>query len=260
MNATRIAAVMAISFLCLVSAAGAQQFNTSSDYGPYAAQQVPTVGLPSMRTGGYSLQEQTSPRPERPDTQEQSKPSWAAPAVETGRRTDAGAIRNEVDRKGTPAKPADTAPVQAVDVNTIPTGTVLEGLATVYDGQNLVVDGVAVRLDGAEAPALKQQCLTAKALVWPCGIKAATRLKDYVNGRKVRCIVQSQIGEGAAAICSGNAIADFAGSLVRDGLAVSNGHDKGRYVEAQNYARSIRAGMWIGSFEAPWTWRVANGQ
>jgi endonuclease YncB( thermonuclease family) len=137
---------------------------------------------------------------------------------------------------------------------------VIEGPATVYDGQNLIVEGVPLRLDGAEAPALSQQCMTRKSLVWNCGRRAYDRLAEIASGRKVRCVVTEPLGSGAAALCSTVGISDIGAAMIRDGWAISNGHDRGRYAAVQMIAKSNRIGMWVGPFEAPWTYRARYGQ
>lgn len=137
-------------------------------------------------------------------------------------------------------------------------GMIVTGKAKVYDGHSLLVDGVPVRLDGADAPGLLQTCQTTAGMAWRCGEQAYRRLKDLVEGRKIVCRVTAQIGTGAAAICSETTVGDVAKMMVAEGLAVPNGHDSGRYAGTANAARTARAGMWVGSFEAPWKWRAGR--
>lgn len=240
----------------------AQTFDTSPQYDAYAPEQrVPRVNLPKMRTDGTtlgpsSMERLGSPPSARTETQ------VATPATPS-RRTDAGALRKDentgskpsvsVEQTGVPPAPAD-------DQQKYPAGTVLEGVASVYDGQNIVLEGAPIRLEGAEAPALAQQCMTRKGLVWNCGGRAAERMRELVSSNKVRCVVTEPIGAGAAAICSVRGVSDIGATLISEGLAVSNGHDKGRYAMHQSMARSTSRGMWIGPFEAPWTWRSRYGQ
>lgn len=255
-RATTVLWIVALATAFTLPAA-AQDFVLTQNYDSYRPSSgLPSVGLPRQETMGYQLvKPQTEPRavasdvPERPQAGQQ-------------RRTDAGAIRNPDKAARQPQAPAE-APVSRLpsnDQTKYPQGTVLRGKATIYDGQNLVVAGVPIRLDGAEAPALAQTCLTNRALVWACGSRAAERLRDLVSARPVSCVVTEPLGQGAAAICSVTGISDLGRNMVSEGLAVSNGHDRGRYSSVQAQAKGFRRGVWIGSFEAPWKWRATNGQ
>mgnify|MGYP001057567523 FL=1 len=135
-------------------------------------------------------------------------------------------------------------------------GLIISGKAKAYDGHSLVVDGHAIRLDGADAPGLLQICRTTAGVAWRCGEDAYRRLASLVDGKTVSCRVEQQVGEGAAAVCSMPGIKDVADLMVREGLAVPNGHDRGRYAGSADSARQARIGLWVGPFEAPWTWRA----
>jgi Micrococcal nuclease (thermonuclease) homologs len=264
MRASRTAAAAAvIASLTGAGLAAAQGFDTSPQYQEYSPQQsLPRVNLPRPRpatafVGGSASTEATgSSRGARLETFPSARPE------QPSRRTDAGAIRKDETRQasGAAASERTGTPPPAPAETKYPAGTVLEGTASVYDGQNIVVEGAAVRFDGAEAPGLAQQCMTRKSLVWDCGARAAARLRELVSGGRVRCVVTEPLGMGAAAICSTHGISDIGATMIGEGLAVSNGHDRGRYAVQQASARESRRGMWIGPFEAPWTWRARNGQ
>jgi len=136
-------------------------------------------------------------------------------------------------------------------------GQEIVGTAIAYDGHSLAVEGHAIRLDGVDAPGLLQTC-TIKGVPWRCGEKAYRRLASLVKGRKVVCRVTEQVGSGAAAVCSSREVKDLAEVMVREGLAVPNGHDRGRYSGPVAGAKQSRAGMWVGEFESPKIWRSAN--
>lgn len=271
MNAPRRAAAAAVLIATVLTAGAvaAQGFDTSPQYSAYASssQTVPKVNLPKMQTSGTSM---SGPSVQQSGTLP-SAPAASAPAIPSSgttadpkRRTDAGAIRKNADTKNDakkiePTVKTGTAPAAASEQK-YPSGMVIEGKASVYDGQNLVVEGVPLRLDGAEAPASAQQCMTRKSLVWNCGKRASDRLTELASGRKVRCVVTEPLGAGAAAICSVTGISDLGAAMIREGWAVSNGHDHGRYSAQQMSAKAGRLGMWVGPFEAPWTYRARYGQ
>ena len=59
--------------------------------------------------------------------------------------------------------------------------------ASITDGATLIVDGVAYRLDGIDAPQTDQTCLNDKGAAWACGIEARDRLREHIGKRDVRC-------------------------------------------------------------------------
>lgn len=257
----------AAAFITILTAGGAevaaQAFDTSPQYDAYApGQRVPQVNLPRTPSPGTSLRPTSTERMESlPTTRSSSETS--TPAV-PARRADAGALRPDMNANGkagaASTEKTGVPPAPASDQQKYPAGTVLEGTASVYDGQNIILQGAPVRFDGAEAPALAQQCSTRQGLVWNCGGRAAERLRELVSQGRIRCVVTEPLGSGAAAICSARGVSDIGATMISEGLAVSNGHDKGRYAMQQAMARASSRGMWIGPFEAPWTWRARHGQ
>jgi endonuclease YncB( thermonuclease family) len=264
MIALRKAAAFAAVVVTVLTAghSAALAFDTTPQYQPYqsTSQTVPKISLPPSRASQQVSVEQSGSLPE-------PVPQTTAPAQPTAsqaplRRTDAaGAVRKNQDngKSGAVKNAAPSTAAGATTEQKYPEGTVIEGKASVYDGQNLLVSNVPIRLDSAEAPAISQQCMTRQSLVWNCGIRAAGRLKELADGRKVRCVVTEPLGSGAAAICSVIGVSDLGAAMIREGMAVSNGHDHGRYSAQQASARLSKSGIWIGPFEAPWIYKVKNG-
>lgn len=137
-------------------------------------------------------------------------------------------------------------------------GMSISGKASVVDGSVLVVGGNAIRLDGVDAPGLGQDCMTAEGLPWRCGATAKRTLAAVAEGERVACSVTEQSGDGAAAACSVRGIPDLARFMVESGFAVPNAHGRSRYESVAASARASRSGLWTGTFEAPWTWRLRH--
>jgi endonuclease YncB( thermonuclease family) len=137
-------------------------------------------------------------------------------------------------------------------------GQTLYGRARAYDGHTLTVDGNPVRLNGIEAPGLRQVCSTPTHTSWRCGQKAFERLASLVSSGKVRCTVVSKAGNGAAATCSGAQTKDIGALLVSEGLALPNRQSAGIYNSAAVSAMTARRGLWIGPFTDPAKWRLEN--
>jgi endonuclease YncB( thermonuclease family) len=126
--------------------------------------------------------------------------------------------------------------------------------ATITDGDTLILDGVAYRLDGIEAPQTDQTCVDDKRATWTCGIAARDRLREHVGKRAVRCDdrgADPAYRKRRLGICS---VAGEAGSLnqwmVRQGWALNLGR-KGRFKAEQDEASANRRGLWSGCFVSP---------
>lgn len=168
-----------------------------------------------------------------------------------------GALQAATASSTTPA--ANTATTNGTSgENKYRAGMSLYGKARAYDGHTLLIDGHPVRLNGIEAPGLRQVCSTASRTTWRCGQKAFERLSALVRTGKVRCTVISPAGHGAAATCSASQTKDIGALLVGEGLALPNRHSLGAYNSAAAGAMKARRGVWIGPFTDPAKWRLEN--
>ncbi|SDE58436.1 thermonuclease family protein [Rhodospira trueperi] len=138
------------------------------------------------------------------------------------------------------------------------------GSACIEDGDTLHIDGrraygkcrggQEVVLYGIDAPELEQTCLH-DAREWPCGLQAASTLLRLTLDRTVTCEGNSWNRDGALiAVCHVDDV-ELNHTMVRLGLAVSDGT---RYAREEGAARAEHAGMWIGTFERPAEWRAAH--
>jgi len=231
---------------------------TTPDYGQYRGTGVPS-GSFTLPTVGLQRREVAPriPADQPPTFKATTQPLPAEPAREASPsvgkvKTVSEPPKSQSGSSGAAAVPTASQPQRYVK------GMTFSGRGKAYDGHSLVVDGHAVRLDGADAPGLVQTCQTHASVAWRCGESAYRRLSSLVDGKKVTCRVEEQVGEGAAAVCSVQGVRDLAEALVREGLAVPNGHDEGRYAASAQAARNSRSGMWVGSFQAPWLWRAGT--
>ncbi len=131
---------------------------------------------------------------------------------------------------------------------------VLSGVARVVDGDTLQVAGVNVRLEGIDAPERDQTC-EHEGRAWACGLLADGMLRALIRGRPVTCQVTGKdVYRRALAVC--HAGEDNLNSLiVRSGFAMAFRRYSDRYLPDEAAAKADHAGMWIGTFVAPWDWR-----
>jgi endonuclease YncB( thermonuclease family) len=132
------------------------------------------------------------------------------------------------------------------------------GPAGVTDGDTVTVGGRVIRLDGIDAPELRQSCLRSDGSAWPCGQMAAAALATRLGGEAVRCrLVGTDRFDRALGLCRAGGD-DINAWLVREGWAVAYTRYSWRYLPQQAIAWWEGRGIWQGSFQHPEEWRRAN--
>jgi endonuclease YncB( thermonuclease family) len=128
------------------------------------------------------------------------------------------------------------------------------------DGDTLRSGSVELRLYGIDAPELNQTCTRSDGTEWPCGREAQSRLKSLIGRYAVDCEPRSRDKfNRVVAVCGTSKVPDLAEALVRDGLAVTlEGSSAGPYADAEIAAERAKTGLWQGSFEKPWDWRLRH--
>lgn len=132
---------------------------------------------------------------------------------------------------------------------------ILTGVASVIDGDTLDIHGTRIRLHGIDAPESAQLCLDSDQKPWRCGQQAALALAERIGRTLVRCEKRDvDRYQRIVAVCRlGDT--DLNGWMVRQGWAVAYRRYSMDYVEAENAAQQARAGIWIGRFIDPASWR-----
>jgi endonuclease YncB( thermonuclease family) len=257
-------ALLSSVWISAAPAAFAQQMSMQPGYNTYGTSgAVPTLNLPPQY-------DPTIGQVDQPSSQEiirsQGETHVSDPNVAPAQPTD----NEETSTTDPSAKPLASrensinTPGSAVGQTSDRTkkryvkGMILEGKVHVGDGHSLLVGNDPVRLNGIEAPGLKQMCFTMSGAAWRCGQAAAGRLKALAEGRKATCWVDAPAGEGAAATCTVQGIADLGRQIVEEGMAVTNQHSPEVYEVVQSQAKHDKAGLWVGTFDSPATWRKKN--
>ncbi|MFN8734098.1 MAG: thermonuclease family protein [Hyphomonadaceae bacterium] len=131
----------------------------------------------------------------------------------------------------------------------------LQGRASVIDGDTLEVQGTRIRLFGIDAPESAQTCFDQSDRTYRCGQRAAFALADKVGARPVSCQPTGKDRyDRIVARCS-VAGEDRQAWRVRNGHAWAVRRYSKAYRPYEAEAKAAKAGMWAGSFEAPWDWR-----
>jgi endonuclease YncB( thermonuclease family) len=133
---------------------------------------------------------------------------------------------------------------------------VVEGTASVVDGDTFYVDQQLVLLFGADAPEIEQTCY-ANGTAYRCGVRAKEELARLIEGKFVSCIGQRPAGDAIAAVCS-IPTGDVGEQMVTSGNAVAQYELSKAYINPQEQAKNARRGVWAGTFEWPWDLRAKS--
>jgi endonuclease YncB( thermonuclease family) len=135
----------------------------------------------------------------------------------------------------------------------------LIGQASIIDGDTIEIHGQRIRLFGIDAPEHDQLC-EAGGNQYRCGQQASFALADQIGKQTVDCVPRDVDHYGrVVAVCSA-AGEDLNAWMVRQGWALAYRHYSTAYVADEDAADLAGAGIWRGTFIAPWDWRHGQGQ
>lgn len=132
-------------------------------------------------------------------------------------------------------------------------GEPVAGSAYVIDGDTLTINGRRIRLAGIDAPEMEQTCQR-RGQAYACGEDARDELKSLITGRQVRCTGgRADKYKRLLADCRADET-DLNREMTEKGWAVAYG----RYAGEEEMARTMRRGLWAGTFQQPQDWRKAH--
>lgn len=139
---------------------------------------------------------------------------------------------------------------------------IIEGRATVIDGDTIEIHGQRIRYFGIDAPESSQRCEDENRQVYRCGADAAHYLDALLQGKVVFCRSESRDRyKRAIAKCfiqiEGEEY-DTNAIMVSSGMAVAYRKYSTDYVADEDFARVGRSGIWRGKFQMPWDYRKAR--
>lgn len=132
------------------------------------------------------------------------------------------------------------------------------GVASVIDGDTIEIHGERIRLDAIDTPESRQLCRHADGAPWRCGQKSALALSDFMGRSTIRCEPRGRDRyQRTIAVCFKSGV-NLNAWMVEQGWAVAFRKYGIDYIDQEDKARLARRGVWAGSFEMPWDWRVRN--
>ena len=121
-----------------------------------------------------------------------------------------------------------------------------------------MLNGVKVRLNGIDAPEMRQNCEDINLKMYACGVSSKRALQNFIQTRPDEMVQCQYIGKDAY----GRMIGDCSIGkininmwLVENGWALAYLKYSKKYAKNENSAKSNRVGIWSGKFVKPWDWR-----
>lgn len=163
-----------------------------------------------------------------------------------------------------PVLPTAPQPVETGLASSIPSLSHVIGIASVIDGDTIVIHGTHIRLNGIDAPESGQFC-EASGQRYLCGHRAAFALSDLLGSTTVDC---QDLGRDRYGRIIGRCMAgsiDIQQWMVRQGWAIAYRKYSQEYITNEEQARLAKLGIWAGTFVKPEEWRrqkqkITHGQ
>ncbi len=147
--------------------------------------------------------------------------------------------------------------------------TEIYGAAKIIDGDTVHINKKKIRLEGIDAPEIKQKCkkpfLKISIFIglelnkdYLCGINSKEKLIDKIDNSKIKCISSSKDRyKRYLATCYKDEL-NLNRWMVRNGFAVAYKRYSKDYLKDEEYAKDNKLGIWEGSFVMPEKWRKLN--
>jgi endonuclease YncB( thermonuclease family) len=143
-------------------------------------------------------------------------------------------------------------PSSSTVASLLPSSETVEGQAVAVTGDTMRIAGTTVRLDGIEAPDLRQTCRSASGRAWRCGTSAKSALARLTGYETVTCeLTGAEDAQGHKVARCHMGETDLAAELAREGHVFAEAGFFSTYAAYEDEARDARAGIWRGDAERP---------
>ncbi len=145
----------------------------------------------------------------------------------------------------------------------------ISGLPKIIDGDTIHINNYKFRLEGIDAPEMRQQCqkesLKVSSIIgftfykdYSCGKVSKEKLISKIRGSKIKCIFTTKDKyKRYIATCYKEKI-NLNQWMVRNGYAIAYRRYSKKYVPDEDFAKEKKLGLWQGKFISPEKWRKLN--
>ena len=145
----------------------------------------------------------------------------------------------------------------------------ISGIPKVVDGDTVHINNYKFRLEGIDAPEMKQQCkkesLKISSLIgftfykdYSCGKVSKEKLISKINNSKIKCIFTSKDRYKRYIAKCFKGKTNLNQWMVRNGFAIAYRRYSKKYVSDEEFAKENKLGIWQGKFMDPEKWRKLN--
>ena len=145
----------------------------------------------------------------------------------------------------------------------------INGIPKIVDGDTVYINNYKIRLEGIDAPEMKQKCKKEKLKIssiigytfyedYYCGEHSKKNLEAKVKGSNIKCIsLTKDRYKRYLAKCFKGKI-NLNRWMVRNGYAIAYRRYSKEYVIDEEFAKENKLGLWRGKFLKPEKWRKLN--
>ena len=145
----------------------------------------------------------------------------------------------------------------------------ISGTPKIIDGDTVHINNYKFRLEGIDAPEMKQQCKKESFKIsstigfsfykdYSCGKVSKAKLKAKINGSKIKCIFTSKDRYKRYIATCFKGETNLNQWMVRNGYAIAYRRYSKKYVSDEDFAKEKKLGLWQGKFMNPEKWRKLN--
>ena len=140
------------------------------------------------------------------------------------------------------------------------------GFPKVVDGDTIHIKSYKIRLEGIDAPEMKQKCKKPYLKImffnfqkdYYCGQMSKKKLVQKIGNKPVKCILLGKDRyKRYLAKCLKGTI-NLNRWMVRNGYAIAYRKYSKIYIPDENFAKEEKLGLWGGTFIKPEKWRKLN--
>ncbi len=145
----------------------------------------------------------------------------------------------------------------------------ISGIPKVVDGDTVHINNYKFRLEGIDAPEMRQQCkkesFKISSLIgfkfyknYSCGRVSKEKLITKINTSEVKCISLSKDKYKRYIATCFKGKTNLNQWMVRNGFAIAYRRYSKKYVPDEEFAKENKLGLWQGKFMEPEKWRKLN--
>ena len=143
------------------------------------------------------------------------------------------------------------------------------GIPKVVDGDTIHINNYKFRLEGIDAPEMRQQCKKESFKIsfligftfyenYSCGRVSKEKLISKISGSKIKCIFTTKDRYKRYIATCYKEKTNLNQWMVRNGYAIAYRRYSKKYVPDEVFAKENKLGLWQGKFMEPEKWRKLN--